>query len=328
MLAGTAGCGSGHTNAYKAAVTNATAAATSDLHGRIVFRRFLDNAHSHGALFVMNASGRDPSDHPSAGQRRGLLNGPPSATPDGSTLVFDRSTPDAAGIFRIGLDGVGEREVPAPMGVPGDGWPVVSPEGARIAVARAWGHQDRFDDLKTGLYVLGISDGARPRLVAALGYRADVGGATWAPNGKTIIFSAHNNGPGKPAAGSALFAVSAHGRGLHRLTPWETDQQISGPVLSPDGKTILFRLKPAGQDFGGDYWTVRSDGSSRRRLTRFGRGHTTASAMWSPDGSMIVFADSGMGGNDDLYVMRADGGGIRRLTRTPQWESAAVWLRP
>jgi hypothetical protein len=35
-----------------------------------------------------------------------------------------------------------------------------------------------------------------------------------------------------------------------------------------------------------------------------------------------------MGGNDDLYVMRADGGDVMRLTRTPQWESAAVWLRP
>ena len=42
---------------------------------------------------------------------------------------------------------------------------------------------------------------------------------------------------------------------------------------------------------------------------------------------MIVFADSGMRGNDDLYVMRADGRGVRRLTRTPQWESAAAWLR-
>jgi len=328
-LAGTAGCGSAHTNAHKAAGANATAAASSDLQGKIVFRRFLDDTHSHGALLVMNASGTGIRQitHPPA-NAVDSLNGPPSATPDGSTLVFDRSTPDAAGIFRIGLDGRGEREVPAPLGVPGDGWPVVSPDGGRIAVARAWGHQDQFDDLKTGLYVLGISDGARPRLVADLGYRADVGGATWAPNGKTIVFSAHNNGPGKPAEGSALFAVDTDGRGLHRLTPWETDQQISGPAFSPDGKTLLFRLKPAGQDFGGEYWTVRSDGSSRRRLTHFGPGHTTASAMWSPDGSMIVFADSGMGGNDDLYVMRADGSGVRRLTRTPQWESAAVWLRP
>jgi TolB protein len=116
-------------------------------------------------------------------------------------------------------------------------------------------------DLKTGLYVLGINRG-HPRLVADFGYRADVGGATWSPDSKTIIFSAHNNGPGKPAGASALFAVRANGRGLRRLTPWDTGLQTSGPVYSPDGTTVLFRLKRPGQDFGGDYWTVRSDGSS------------------------------------------------------------------
>jgi TolB protein len=328
-FAGAAGCGSsGHTTAHKAPGSTTSAAATSDRHGKIVFRRFLDDAHSHGALFVMNADGTGIREitHPPA-DAVDSLNGPPGATADKATLVFDRSTPNAAGIFRVGLDGRGEREVPAPAGVPGDGWPAVSPDGTQIAVARAWGHQDTFEDLRTGLYVLGINRG-HPRLVADFGYRADVGGATWSPDGKTIVFSAHNNGPGKPAGASALFAVRADGRGLRKLTPWDTERQISGPVYSPDGKTILFRLKPSGQDFGGDYWTVRSDGSARRRLTHFGPSHTTASATWSPDGSMIVFADSGMGGNDDLYAMRADGGGVRRLTRTPQWESAALWLRP
>src|SRR5947199_274967 len=72
----------------------------------------------------------------------------------------------------------------------------------------------------------------------------------------------------------------------------------------------------------------RTGRGSRRHVTHFGPDHATASATWSPDGSAIVFADSGMGGNDDLYVMRADGGDVRRLTRTPPWESAAVWLRP
>src|SRR5438094_27589 len=83
---------------------------------------------------------------------------------------------------------------------------------------------------------IGFGAGVRPQLVADFGYRADVGGATWSPDGKTIVFSIHNNGPGRPAEGSALFAVGADGRGLHRLTSWETTQQLSGPAFSPDGK--------------------------------------------------------------------------------------------
>lgn len=325
-LAGTAGCGSGHGDARKATAAK-TAAAASNLRGKILFRRFFDAARSHGALFVMNANGTHIRriTHPPAAAVDSL-NGPPSVTPDATAVVFDRSTPNAAGIFRIRIGGGREQEIPAPAGVPGDGWPALSPDGRWIAVARAWGQQDEFADLKTGLYVATVN-GARWRRVADFGYRADIGGASWSPDGKTIVFSVRNNGPGKPVDGSALFSVRADGRNLRRLTPWDTQQEISGPVVSPDGTKILFRLKPSGQDFGGDYWTVGREGRSRRKLTSFGPGHMTGSAAWSPDGSMIVFADSGMGSNDDLYVMRPNGTGVAQITRTPQWESAAVWFR-
>ncbi len=330
VLAAAPGCGAAsHTNPSTAGHGDqAVGTPVPGLKGKIVFRRFFDDAHSHGALFVMNADGTDIRQvtHPPA-DAVDSLNGPPSVTPDGLTVIFDRSTPNAAGIFLIHLDGRAEHEVPAPGGVPGDGWPAVSPDGTQVAVARAWGKQDQYQDLKTGLYVLRIN-GSHPRIVASLGYRADVGGAAWSPDGKTLIFSARNNGPGTPSNGSALFAVDVGGSGLHRITPWDTQHQITDPVFSPDGSTILFRLEPQGEDFGGDYYTMTRDGRSRRRLTDFGPDHTTGSAVWSPDGSMILFADTGIDGRDDLYVMRADGTRIKRLTRTPQWESAATWIRP
>jgi hypothetical protein len=39
-----------------------------------------------------------------------------------------------------------------------------------------------------------------------------------------------------------------------------------------------------------------------------------------------VFANTGVGGADDLFVMRADGSSITPLTRTRAWESAASWI--
>ena len=49
------------------------------------------------------------------------------------------------------------------------------------------------------------------------------------------------------------------------------------------------------------------------------------SLSFSPDGKLIVFAKSGLGGEPDLFVMRANGTGIRPITRTALWDSAPDW---
>jgi hypothetical protein len=81
--AGAYGCGSsGHTTGHKASAGTTGADATSGLQGEIVFRRFLDDAHSHGALFVMNADGTGIREitHPPA-DAVDSLNGPPGCDP-------------------------------------------------------------------------------------------------------------------------------------------------------------------------------------------------------------------------------------------------------
>jgi hypothetical protein len=187
--------------------------------GLIVFRRSLDSGHT-GAVFTItpDGSGERRVSHPPSGLVDSS-SGPPGFTPDGSKLIFDPTDPTGNGsLWSVGTNGGGEHRVSSLAGMRGDGWPVVSPNRQQIVVARAGGRLDRYQDLKTGPYIMRV-DGSAPRFIADFGYRAAVGGATWSPDGDGLVFSVHNNGPGRPVDGSALCAVSPDGHGLHRITP-------------------------------------------------------------------------------------------------------------
>ena len=318
----------GHVDRGGAEPVANSAAAPARPSGIIAFRRFFDAAHDWGALFTIRLDGHGERQITHPGRHVvDSRNGAPSFTPDGRALIFDQT--DAAGtssLWRVNADGTNAHRLHTLSGFPGDGWPSLSPDGREIAVARAFGSQDSFNDLKTSLYVL-QADGSQPREVAPFGYNADVQGAAWSPDGHHITFSVVNNGPGTPAGGSALYSVAATGGGLHRITPWSTNAKFAGPQYSPDGRLVLFRLLPPGQDFGGDLYTIHADGGGLHRLSRFPAGSSLGGAAWSPDGRYIVFANTGIGGQDDIFIMRSDGTHVIPVTRTPAWDSAPTWTR-
>jgi Tol biopolymer transport system component len=59
-------------------------------------------------------------------------------------------------------------------------------------------------------------------------------------------------------------------------------------------------------------WSMRPDGSDRRRLTEAPTG-SHLQPRWSPDGRRVVFTND-RDGDEELYVINADGSGMKAIT--------------
>ncbi len=79
---------------------------------------------------------------------------------------------------------------------------------------------------------------------------------------------------------------------------------IRYPVISPDGKTIVFSYK-------GDLFRISASGGTAVPLTV--HEAYDYKPVWSPDGEWIAFASDRFG-NFDIFVMPSRGGQARRLT--------------
>src|SRR4051812_11094041 len=111
------------------------------------------------------------------------------------------------------------------------------------------------------------------------------------------------------AAAPALPSLVAYVRGGNvyvsrgttetRLT---RDGGYSRPRWSPDGRQIAF-LK------GGQLWTMKADGSAKRRLTT----RAASGPSWSPDGRFLAFASLSCTGGPGVYRISAPASGA-----TPQ----------
>ena len=82
----------------------------------------------------------------------------------------------------------------------------------------------------------------------------------------------------------------------------------------------------------GDLFTVRSDGTGRRKLTRAAEYESISS---SPDGSQIAFVKDILIGYDrgsevrvpTIFVIGGDGRGLRRLSPRGKYAEGPVWSR-
>jgi len=94
------------------------------------------------------------------------------------------------------------------------------------------------------------------------------------------------------------------------------------PVVSPDGRKIVFTLGPTFGPGQASLFVVNSDSNGLAQLTTDSAQDNFAS--WSPDSRHIVFTST-RDGNEEVYRMDADGSNQKRLTDAPGYDYEPSW---
>jgi Tol biopolymer transport system component/DNA-binding winged helix-turn-helix (wHTH) protein len=281
--------------------------------------------------------------------------------PDGKTLaIIDKETPaQPSAVFLISLETSDRSKLTSPpAGTTGDYYPAFSPDGKRLAFARALSFSC------TDLYVLQLPNGKAKRLTFD-GLTID--GLAWTADSREIIFSSRRGGSydslwqisatgGTPQRVSAFgedvispavsrdgnrlaytrlrddmniwdFALDDAGRVAAKTPLIASTFRDSDPDFSPDGRRIAFTSGRNGT-FG--IWVSDSD-SGNPRLLFDGGAYVTGSARWSPDGRRLAFDTRAKNaervGNPSIWTIDADGGQAQRLTPSSTGDVAPSWSR-
>lgn len=205
-----------------------------------------------------------------------------------------------------------------------------SPDGTRMVFTGTHNHG-------TSIFMANIDGSGVVMLTNAID-REDQ--PAWSPDGTRIAFRRWaSGGPAGIFNPAHIWVMNADGTGQVNLTagsqPGVTFNSPTWSPRLPDGsyRIAFSRQEKVGEWLQGRIWSIRSNGTDLRPVTRGGE-YLEDSPSWSPDGTAILFTRIGGTALSDLWLVNAGGGSERQLLavnpdgeqRYPAWSPDGAYI--
>jgi hypothetical protein len=214
--------------------------------------------------------------------------------------------------------------------------PAFSPEGDSLSFARIVRPDKACCEIE-GIWIIG-TDGSDPHQLTNVDPKLPAGFADWSsafsPDGERLVFDRLRKADDRHAIFVQPIDSSGSPQDAHRITPWKMNCQ-DHPEYSPDGKLVLFRCLPEGEEGPSNLYWVHPDGTGLHPLTHAPAAKQYLGSSFSPsfhkgEGWMAVGRTSGYGKDDNADVFRLlikDGEVARsvNLTKSAIWDGAPGW---